>query len=129
MSYQRDIYEAVMASGDLVDLIGDRFSWDIADPSTATPYIVAQTISDSSETAFDGVRGVSMPLIQISCWATTKAESIAVMKKFKHDMEGVELNGSSGTSLGFSGENSSYDSASKLFGTIYDYRASVTNNE
>ena len=128
MSYESDINNAIMAADDLTALIGDRFSWDIADASTVAPYIVAQTISDGTETDLGGSRNMAMPLIQFSCWAKTKAEARAVMRQFKADMEGIELPGDSGVSLGFSNENSTYDSQTKLFGLIYDYRASVANN-
>ena len=126
MSYQADIYAAVLAAPSLVALIGDRFSWDIADGDTVAPYIVAQTISDGSETAHDRTRSLAFPIIQVSCWAKTKAESIALARAWKIAIEGVELPGTSKTSIGFTNENSSYDSETKLYGTLLDYRASTT---
>ncbi len=123
---ESDITTAVLASTGLRALIGDRFSWEFADGETVAPYIVAQTISGSGETPFDGAREVSFPLIQISCWAKTNTEAIAIMRQFKRDIEGVILPGDSKTSLGFTNQNSSHDSETNLFGQIYDYRASTT---
>lgn len=126
MSYESDIYDAVAASTALHALIGDRFSWDIADGDTVTPYIVAQTISDAGETDHDGKREISFPLIQFSAWAKTKAEAIAVMATFKTAMEGKTLTGYANVSLSFAGQNSSYDPETRLFGQIHDYRAAIT---
>jgi hypothetical protein len=124
MSYQADIYAAVLASGTISELIGDRFSWDIADADTLAPYIVAQTISDDGETPLDGTRELAFPSIQFACWASTKAEAIAIMAAWKTEMEGIDLPGDAGVSLGFSSQNSSYDTATRLFGEICDYKAS-----
>ena len=128
MSYQSDIYTAIQASTALTALIGNRFFWDIADGTTAPPYIVAQTISTSGETDLSGGRAVSFPLVQFSCWARGKAEAIAIMSTFKTEMEGRNLPGTSNASLGFSGDQSSYDTATKLYGELYDYRVSAFTN-
>ena len=128
MSYQSDIYDAVIASTSLAALIGDRFAWDIADGTTATPYIVAQTISADGETDHDGTRTWSFPLIQFSCWAATKAQAIAVMAAFRAALEGVTLPGTSHVSLSYSGEQSSRDPETRLFGELMDYRASTLTN-
>lgn len=128
MSIESDINDAILASDALTALIGTRFSWDIAEGSTVAPFLVAQTISTDSETTHDGDRSLSFPLIQFSCWAKTKAQAIAVMSAFKTDIEGVTLPGASETTLTYAGENSSYDSETKLFGHLVDYRAAAFTN-
>ncbi len=95
MSYHEDIYQAVLNSAALAALIEDRFCWDVADGSTLVPYIVAQTISDSGETDHDGTRDLSFPLIQVTAWAKTKAEAVAIMRAWKADLEGVDIPGTS----------------------------------
>ena len=126
MSFESDITDAVNASTGLAALIGNRFSWNIADGTTAPPYIVATVVSGSGETPLDGNRSHAFPLIQIACWATTHAQAIAIMRQFKRDIEGVTLPGDSKVSLGYTNQNSSYDNETKLHGEIYDYRASAT---
>ena len=128
MSIESDINTAILASSPITALIGTRFSWDIAEASTVAPFLVAQTISNDSETTHDGDRSLSFPLIQFSCWATTKAQAIAVMSAFKTDMEGRTLPGPSQATLTHAGENSSYDSETKLFGVLIDYRISAFTN-
>ncbi|GAA5124665.1 DUF3168 domain-containing protein [Luteolibacter yonseiensis] len=128
MSYQSDIYEAIKASAPLTALIGDRFFWDVADSSTTTPYIVAQTVSNDGETDFDGFRDVSFPLIQFSAWAKTKQDAIEIMSKFRTGLEGRNLPGASDVSLSFAGEQSTRDPVTKLYGEIIDYRASTNTN-
>lgn len=128
MSYQSDIYTAVMAATTVTAIIGDRFFWEVADESTAAPYLVAQTISTDSETIHDRTRAWSFPLIQFAGWATTHAAAVALMAAFRAELEGVEITGSSDVSLAFVGENSTYDPDTKLYGISTDYRASTLTN-
>jgi hypothetical protein len=125
MSYQSDITAAILAGATLAPLIGDRFYWDVADGSAVAPYIVAQTISTSSETSHDGDRSLTFPLVQFSCWATTKLSAVNVMAAFAADLEGDELAGGSSVSLVFVGENSTHDEPTNLFGQIAEYRVSA----
>lgn len=128
MSYQSDIYTAVMAATAVTAIIGDRFFWEVADETTAAPYLVAQTISTDGETIHDRSRAWSFPLIQFSGWATTHAGAVALMSAFRSSLEGIEISGSSDVSLAFSGENSTYDPDTKLYGISSDYRASTLTN-
>lgn len=128
MSIESDINDAIRNSGQLATLIGSRFSWDIADGGTVAPYLVAQTISNDSETTHDGDRSLSFPLIQFSCWAPTKMEAVAIMAEFRRSMEGQTLPGTSQTILTHAGDNSSYDPETKLFGHLADYRAHANTN-
>lgn len=125
MSYEADIYRAVKDCSPLWDAIGGRFMWDIADPSTSSPYIVAQTVSDSGETDFDGTRDISFPTVQFTCWATTKQRAIEIMAIFRDNLEGYDLPGDSRCSLGFSNRFSTYDPTARLFGIILQYKASL----
>ena len=128
MSYQSDIYDAVVAGATLSPLIGNRFFWDIADGDAVAPYIVAQTVSTLSENTNDGNRSLSFPLIQFSIWAKTKVAVIAITAALKTDIEGITLPGSSSTSLSFSSSNSTYETDTKLYGELVEYRGhSLTN--
>lgn len=125
MSYETDITAAILASESLAALIADRFCWDVADGDTIAPYIVAQTVSNTSETTHDGDRSLAFPLVQFSCWAKTKVSALAVMSAFKADIEGIDLDGDSVASLIYVGENSTHDPETGLFGQIIDYRVSA----
>jgi hypothetical protein len=128
MSYQSDINDAIADNVPLTALIGTGFSWDIADPETSPPYLIAQTISSDGTTDFDGNRGVSFPLVQFSAWATSKAAAITIISTLKTAIEGQNLPGSSNSSLSFAGENSTRDPQTKLYGEIVDYRVSCNTN-
>jgi hypothetical protein len=128
MSYQADIYQAIKDSAELTALIGDRFFWDVADPAPADNYLVAQVISGSGETDFDGDRSVSFPLIQFSAWSKTKVGAIRIAAALRRELEGRTLPGLSDVSLGYSGEGSTYERDTKLFGESIDYRASTLTN-
>ncbi len=123
MSYQSDIIAAIAASEPLVALVGDRVFWDVADGSAVAPYLVLQTISGDSETTHDGDRRVSMPLIQVTCWASGKITAIAVMQTWDDELAGREIAGASDVSLVYAGEQSTRDQDTKLFGEIREYRA------
>jgi hypothetical protein len=125
VSYEADIYRAVQECVPLWSAIGGRFQWDIADSTVAPPYIVAQTVSDDGETTFSGTRGASIPTIQLSCWARSKAQAVEIAKIFRDNLEGYDLPGESKTSLGFDSRTSTFDTDARLFGIILRYRASV----
>ena len=128
MSYQSDIVDAIKANSPLAAIIGARVFADVAPGGTVAPYIVYQTISDVGETPFDGIRSVTFPLVQFSCWATTKAGAVALSAALKTAIEGKNLPGSSNSSLGFSNQLSDRDQQTKLFGEIIDYRVSCNAN-
>lgn len=127
MSYQSDIYLAVIGDEYVSGLIGGRFFWDIADGSEAVPpYIVAQTISDSGETDYDGTRGLSFPLIQFSAWAKTKLAAVDIIDGLTLAIEGKTLLGDSGCSLSFSNRASTFDPSTRFFGEILDLRGAIS---
>jgi len=126
MSYQSDIYDAILACEPLTDRIGERVSWDVADGTTVAPFMVLQTISPLSQTTHDGDRSVCFDLIQVSIWATGKSTALAIAAIFKTELEGRELGGESELSLSYAGGSSSYDVETKLFGESIDYRVHAT---
>lgn len=128
MSYEADIYSALIADAGISALVGERIFWDCADGDTSPPFIVLQTISNIGETAFDGSRDNQFPLVQFSAWAATKKETIDLRTAIKAAIEGKELDGDSQTSLGYSNDLSSYDQQTKLFAAIIDYRVSTNTN-
>ena len=128
MSYQSDINAAIADDAPLTALIGTGFSWDIADPETSPPYLIAQTISSDGTTDFDGNREVSFPLVQFTAWATGKASAIAIISALKTAIEGFDLPGDSNASLSYAGENSTRDPQTKLYGESVDYRVSCNTN-
>jgi len=128
MNYEADIYSAMIADEGISDLVDDRVYWDCADGDAAPPYIVLQTVSNAGETAQDGSRDNQFPLVQFTAWAGTKAETIYIRNAIRSAVEGVELAGTSQTSLGYSNDLSTYDQQTKLFGHIIDYRVSTNTN-
>lgn len=126
MNYIEDITAAILASAPLTAIIEDRFSWDIADGSTAAPYIVAQQVSDASTGDLSGVHDFALPLIQFSCWAKTKVSAFSLAETLRTEIGGKDLAGASNTSLGFAGRSSTFDSETGLFGDIIEFRASST---
>lgn len=130
MSYQADIYNAILAAAPVTAIIGDRFSWDIADGAVATPYLVAQTISVDGQADFTGGREWAFPLVQLTAWAPGKADCIAVIEAVRGALEGREIPGTGSTSASFAGSQSTYDRETRLFGEILELRLStcITTN-
>jgi len=128
MSWQSDIVTAILADSPTVAIIGTRLFADVAPGSAVAPFIVYQAISESGDTAHDGTRSVSFPLVQFSCWASGKAAAITLASTLKTAIEGKNLPGSSNASLGFSNHRSSRDQQTKLFGEQIDYRVSCNTN-
>jgi hypothetical protein len=128
MTYEADIYNLLVANSGIIALVGDRVYWDVADGDAVAPFIVLQTVSTQGETAFDGSRDDSFPLVQFSAWAPTKLDAVALRQAIRAAAEGLEIEGDSKSSLGFSNSISSYDTQTKLFGEIIDYRVSTTTN-
>jgi len=128
MSWQSDISSAILGDAALSAVIGGNLFADEAAGSAQAPYIVYQQISDSGETALDGSRTVTFPLVQFSCWASTKSGAIDLVSKLRTAIEGRNLDGDSNVSLGFSNSISTRDQQTKLFGELIDYRVSCNTN-
>jgi len=121
MSYQEDVYTTLTTDSRIAALVGDRVWADVADASTAAPYIVFQTITTGGETAHDGGRDVEFPLIQFSAWANTKAEAVQLGNTINTVLEGQTLLGYSGVSFRYSDRRGQHDGKTNLFGEILDY--------
>lgn len=128
MSWQSDIVRAILTDSAVCAIIGEKVFADVAAGNATAPFIVYQQISDSSETAFDGSRDVSFPLVQFSCWSPTKAGAIDLASKLRQAIEGRNIEGDSNASLGFSNQISTRDQQTKLFGEMIDYRVSCFTN-
>jgi len=128
MSWQADIVTAISEDEALSGIIEDRIFADVAPGSTPQPFIVYQQISEIGDTTFDGRRDVTFPLVQFSCWASTKAGAIELLAALRSAIEGKQLEGDSSVSLGFSNALSTRDQQTKLFGEQIDYRVSCNSN-
>ena len=128
MSWQSDIVSAILTDSALCAIIGGNIFADVAAGNVAAPYIVYQAVSESGETTFDGVRNVAFPLVQFSCWASSKSNAIDLASKLRAAIEGRNLTGESNVSLSFSNQNSTRDQQTKLFCESIDYRVSCLTN-
>lgn len=128
MSYQSDIKSAFAAASTITTLVGTRVYADVAPGEAAAPFIVYQTIATSGTTTHDGERNLDFPLIQFSCWAATKAAAIAIASAVNTLLDGNTIAGSSGITFRFSGQNSSYDPESRLFGEMIDFTGACAKN-
>ncbi len=128
MSYQSDIKTAFTAASTITALVGTRVYSDIAPGDAAAPFIVYQTVATGGTTTHDGERNLEFPLIQFSCWAKTKAAAIAMASAVNALLDGNTISGSSGITFRFSGQNSSYDTESRLFGEMIDFDGACAKN-
>jgi hypothetical protein len=128
MSYQSDLASALGAASTINAIVGQRIFADVADGSTAAPYLVYQVISTGGETTHDGNRNLDFPLIQFSCWAAGKAAAIALASSLNTLLDGKTLAGASGLTFQFSNQFGTYEADTKLFGEILEYRASCNRN-
>lgn len=120
MSYQAAILTALTTA----NLAGGRVFADVADGTTAAPYIVYQTLGTGGSTTHDGTRGVEFPEVQFSCWATTKAAAISLADSVVSLLEGQTLSGSAAPSFQFSNRLGTYEADTKLFGELVTFRVS-----
>lgn len=128
MSWQSDLYDALIADGTVSGLVGTRVFPDVAPGNATVPYIVYQHISETGETPFSGGRGVTFPLVQISCWDDGKAGAVALASAVSGAVEGVNLPGSANASMGFVNQQSTRDQQTKLYGEQIDFRVSANPN-
>lgn len=125
MSLESDIKTAITGDATVSGLIGSRFAWDVIDGTRAeAPYIVAQIVSEESDTTHDGEEGASFPLIQFSCWAKTREGARALGAAVRSLLGGNTITG--GASFTFSNRTSSHDPQTRLFGELIDMRASLS---
>ena len=128
MSYQSDIYGSLTSCLPLMVLATGGVFWDVADGSTAPPYLIIQTISGNSETSFDGDRSLCFDLIQITAWAKPKSAVVEIAAILRRDIEARTLPGTSQATLIYTGGQSTYDPETKLSGEIIEYRVSAFTN-
>jgi hypothetical protein len=124
MSWHEDLVAAIHADGVLRGIIAERIFADVAPGEAEAPLIVYQQVSETGETTFDGRRDVTFPLVQFSCWAATKLGAVDLAAALSRCIEGRNLPGLSGTSLGFSNGESTRDQQTKLFCERLDYTVS-----
>jgi hypothetical protein len=123
MSFQSDIFD------ELSTLVGPSGVWmDVADGSAAPPYVVVSIISTGGETPHDGSRNLDFPLVQISCYAANKPDAIEVASDVNDALDGNTITGDSAVSFQFSNQFGTYESDTKLFGEILEYRAAANKN-
>lgn len=127
MSYQSDMVAALAASS-LTNVVGDRIYADVADGTAHPPYVVWQVVSTGGDNSHDGGREVEFPLIQFSCWATSKAAAIALASSLNAILDGKTIPGDSKASFRFSNQFGTYDPETKLFGEIIEYQAACQTN-
>jgi hypothetical protein len=128
MSYQSDLTTALSAASTITAIVGTRIYADVADGSAAAPYLVWQVISTGGETTHDGGREIEEPLIQFSCWGTSKESVIALASALNVVIDGNTISGASGLTFQFSNQFGTYESDTNLFGEILEYRASCITN-
>lgn len=128
MSFQSDIYTAITGNGTVAGLVGTSIFPDVADGTVSAPFIVYQVVSTDGETTHDGVRNIEFPLVQFSCWSTTKASAISLAAAVNDVLDGKTISGTANASFTFSNQFGNYDSESKLFGEILEYRAAANTN-
>ena len=126
MSYHTDTQTALVESEAINGIVFGRVFADVADGSATAPYLVYQFVSEGGETTHDGSRGVVFPLIQISCWATTKSGAITLGDAVKETLEGQTIEGDSGASFQHSDRFGTYEDDTKLYGEIIEYRMAAT---
>lgn len=128
MSYQKDIYTALAGNATLAAIVGNRIFPDIADGTAVAPYVVYTVVSTGGETTHDGDRNLDFPLVQFSIYAITKAAAIAAASALNAILDGNTLSGASNISFQFSNQSGTYESDTKLFGEILEYRSASNTN-
>jgi hypothetical protein len=125
MSYQHDTASALAAATAITTITGTRIFADVADGGTTTPYLVYQFVSTDGETTHDGTRDVEFPLVQFSCWASTKAGAVTLGNTLAATLDGKTIAGTSAASFRFSNRFGEYEQDTKLYGEILEFRMAV----
>jgi hypothetical protein len=128
MSYQEDIYNAIISDSAVAALVGARVYPDVAPGSAAAPFIVWNVISSDGTTTLDGQRSIMHPLLQFDCWATSRLAAVNLAAKLRAALEGFTLPGLSECWLSFSNESAQRDQETGLFAETLEFRASCKTN-
>ena len=122
------MFSAITGDGTVSGLVDDRVFPDVADGSAVAPFVVYSNPSTDGDTTHDGGREIEFPLVQINCYATTKAAAITLANAINSVLDGNTISGTSTTSFQFSNRFGTYESDTKLFGEILEYRAASNTN-
>lgn len=128
MKYHSETFTAISQATTIEAIVGSRIFSDVADGSAAAPYLVYQFVSTTGDTTHDGTRQVEFPLIQFSCWATTKAGAIALADAVDALLDGNTIAGDSAASFQFQNRFGEYEQDTKLYGEILEFRMAAKIN-
>ena len=128
MSFQEDIFTALSYDSGVTSIVGDRIFADVADGTTAAPYLVYQVISTGGETTHNGTRDIEFPTVQFSAWANTKQQAVALASAVTDLLDGNTLPGSSRITFVWSDQSGTYESETNLFGETLDFRGACNRN-
>lgn len=128
MSFQSDLYDHIANDQSINAIVGVNVYSDVADSAAVAPFIVYQVIATDGTTPLTGTRGICFPVIQISIWAATKTQAVSLAAIVDRSLDGIQVHGESGLSLGFSGQSGTFDAESRLFGEIMEYKGSCITN-
>ena len=128
MSYQQDIYNAIISDSAVAALVGARVYPDVAPGNAIAPYIVYNEITADGVTTHDGEMHIVHPLIQFDCYATSRQASVTLASYLRNAIMGKTLPGISECWLSFSNESGQRDQETGLFNRILELRASCKTN-
>jgi hypothetical protein len=129
MSWQADMFAAITGDNAITAIVGLGVFPDVADASASVPYIVYQDIYTGGETTHDGKRNLEFPMVQLACWAATKAAAVALGDLVCNLLDGATLAGDSDITFQFSNRMGNYDAEERIFGEIIELRASANRNQ
>jgi hypothetical protein len=66
------VYTILNGDATVAAIVGDKIFEDVADPDTATPYVVWQTIGGGMENYLDERPGIDNARVQVDCYHRTK---------------------------------------------------------
>lgn len=128
MSFQSDIIAHLEDDETITNQVGTRIYADAADGEATAPYLVYSVVTTGGETAHDGTRDVEFPLVQVSCYAATKAQAISIASSVRKRLEGGFIPGLANLTLIFDDQHGTKDAETNLFAEILELRGACNPN-
>jgi len=121
MDYEEIIVSTLKSEQAITALVGSKVYALLAPANARAPYVVTQEISVESETAHDGPCEVDFVEFQLTAWADTLTEALAIRREIRAALEGVDLAGGAVVCT-FSSAFTLHDEATKLRGALLQLR-------
>lgn len=119
-----------LSADSTLNVLGKRMCPDMAPKGQTIPYMVWQRVSGSESTMWDGGKGGSFPLFQITIWSKSRSQAEVLRDLTRTSLEGETLgNAASVTIEDYIDTTDTGDNGETIYGAIMEIRFHINGDQ